>query len=68
MKLAYFKAIYSSLIDGAARDTGRINELEAKLKVAVEIIEELQSMDGVPHLDHHFEFIAALSKIKNEDV
>ena len=35
-------------------------ELEKKLGIAVEVIKELQSIDGVPHLDHHFEFLAAI--------
>lgn len=34
---------------------------DEKLKIAVEIIKELQSMDNVPHLDHHFEFLAAIN-------
>ena len=38
-KLAQSQAVYNSLIDGAARDTMRINELEAELN---EKVKELQ--------------------------
>lgn len=38
-ELVYFKAIYNPLIDGAARDTDRINELEKKLEIAVKALE-----------------------------
>lgn len=59
-ELNYFKALYNPLIEGAAKDTHKINELEKKLTKAVMIIKELQQMPEVCHLDDHFDFLKSI--------
>lgn len=48
--LAYYKAIYAPLIDGAARDANRIIELEKKLVLAIQFIRNVpDAQDNYGH-------------------
>lgn len=41
--------------------TGQWKYAARKLEEAVKIIKELQAIEGVPHLDDHFEFLNSLN-------
>ena len=63
-KLSQSQAIYNSLIDGAARDTMRINELEKSLTPAKKIIRSLISSVLIEWGDDIGEARAFLDKLE----
>lgn len=66
-ELAYFKAIYNSLIDGAARDTEKINELQAENAKMRELVKMVENNSLMPHKhDDYYTRLCCLSERASE--
>ena len=63
-ELSYFKAIYNSLIDGAARDTEKINKLQDENKKLREALEFYANKDNWENYSD--EIYPCYIKIKND--